>query len=175
MKHYRKDITGKKFGRLTAIEYVGKNNTNHSLWLCQCECGEKKIIVLGSLTGGRTRSCGCLDYEKHLTNPNRKTHGMCSTRAYRIWKGMKNRCCNPNTDDYKYWGARGITVYPAWENDFMEFYNYVSVLPHFNEPGYSLDRINVNGNYEPGNVRWATAKQQNENKRKPQKKEGDFR
>lgn len=161
-----KDIAGQKFGRLIAMEYVGKNKSKHSLWLCKCDCGGEKIVELSSLTLGRTKSCGCLDRENLLSGRNRREHGMHNTRPYRIWKAMKNRCNNPNTDDYKYWGARGITVCDEWQNSFKSFYDHVSVLPHFNEDGYSLDRIDVNGNYEPGNVRWATAKEQNENKRK---------
>lgn len=166
MKPYTKDITGKKFGRLTAIEYVGKNSCRHSLWLCECECGNKHVTSLDCLTQGNTRSCGCLNDEARRKGGNRRTHGMCDTPIYRTWKSIKRRCYNPNTQDYKHWGARGITVHPTWKDDFKEFYNHVSALPHFGEKGYSLDRIDVNGNYEPGNVRWATAKQQANNKRK---------
>ena len=82
-----------------------------------------------------------------------------------IWQAMKQRCNNPKSKDYKNYGGRGITVCEEWSNSFESFYSYVSVLPHYGEEGFSLDRINNDGNYEPGNVRWATRKEQNCNRR----------
>lgn len=91
---------------------------------------------------------------------------MSGTKIYKVWKKIKYRCLNPNSREYKYYGARGITIAEEWKEDFQAFYNYVSQLPHFGEEGYSLDRINNDGNYEPGNLRYATPKEQARNTRK---------
>lgn len=161
---YNKDITGQKFGRLTAVSHSGKNKHNHSLWLCKCDCGNTKIVELSSLTKNRTRSCGCLDKEAHILRPNRKTHGMCGTRIHRIWKVMKNRCLNPNTPDYKRWyGGRGVTVCEEWKNSFQAFYEW-AMANGYNDT-LSIDRIDENGNYEPSNCRWADATTQARNTR----------
>lgn len=94
-----------------------------------------------------------------------KTHGMTGTKIYNNWGAIKARCLNKNSFAYKYYGGRGITIFDEWKNDFSSFYNYVSKLPHFGEEGYTLDRIDANKNYEPGNVRWATKKMQSNNRR----------
>jgi hypothetical protein len=91
---------------------------------------------------------------------------MAKTRIYHVWKQMRQRCLNPNHQRYRDWGGRGIKVHEEWKNSFEAFYAYVSQLPHFGEKGYSLDRINNDGNYEPGNVRWSTAKGQSNNRRR---------
>lgn len=92
-------------------------------------------------------------------------HGMSQTKIYSVWTNMKNRCFDKSYIAYQEYGGRGITVYDEWINDFLAFYNYVSKLPHFGETGYSLDRIDVNGNYKSGNIRWATHKEQMRNRR----------
>lgn len=108
-----KNLKGQKFGRLTAISPVAKNNLGAVLWLCECDCGLDTIVEGRSLTSGATRSCGCLDREAHKFRPNRTTHGKSGTRLYRIWKKMKSRCSNPNDPDYQqYYGSRGIIVCP---------------------------------------------------------------
>lgn len=159
------DLTGQKFGRLTAVECVGSNERHSKVWLCVCSCGNTKIVDGNSLRMGRTRSCGCLDREKHITSPNRVTHGMCGTRIHRIWKAMKNRCYNTKTRDYQKWyGSNGVKVCDEWKNDFSAFYKWAM------ENGYSdnlsIDRIDPYGDYEPSNCRWADAKTQAQNKRK---------
>ena len=159
-----KNITGQKFGRLTALERVGKNSCGHSIWRCQCECGRTTEVVLHSLTCGKTRSCGCLDYEAHITHPNRRTHRACGTRLYRIWKKMKSRCHNPNDPDYQHWyGSKGVCVCSEWFYNFWIFRNW-SIL-HGYKDNLTIDRINPCGNYEPSNCRWATALEQARNKR----------
>jgi hypothetical protein len=160
-----KRLEGKRFGRLTVLSFHGKNKYNRSMWLCQCDCGNKKVISSNSLQQGLTRSCGCLDLEKHITNPNRTTHGFSGSRIYRIWKAMKNRCNNPNSNDYQKWyGSKGIRVCPEWNDNFWKFYNWS--ICHGYKDNLTIDRINPDGNYEPSNCRWTTAKVQANNKRK---------
>lgn len=107
-----------------------------------------------------------------MTSKALKTHGMRHTKIYHVWQSMKDRCNNSKNKRYVDWGARGIRVCDEWQDSFQKFYDHVSQLPHFAEEGYSLDRINNDGNYEPGNVRWATAKEQNQNQRKKEKNNG---
>ncbi len=156
------NLIGQKFGRLTVIKRSGTDKFGHILWLCRCECENEKEVISSNLIRGLTKSCGCIQKEK----PNNTQHGLSKTTIYKKWKGMKNRCFNPKSLKYKDYGGRGITVCEEWRNNFMKYYEYVSKLPHFNEKGYSIDRINDNGNYEPGNVRWATAKEQANNTRR---------
>ena len=118
-----KNFINTKIGRLTPIRYVGNNKFNRALWECKCDCGNITIVDSNCLTKRTTLSCGCLNHENHILRPNRITHGMCGTRIYRIWKRMKNRCYNANTNDYKKWyGSRGIKVCDEWKNSFETFY-----------------------------------------------------
>ena len=154
------DLTGKIFGKLTVLERV-KNKGEKVCWRCRCKCGNTCIVQGNSLKNGDTQSCGCL---RHKSPPN-KTHGMKGTNVYGVWSSIKTRCFNPKRKAYKNYGGRGITMYPAWVNDFQAFYNYVSQLPHFGEEGYTLDRIDNDGNYEPNNLRWTDRKTQARNRR----------
>jgi hypothetical protein len=97
---------------------------------------------------------------------SRITHHKSSEKIYLAWQGMRSRCFKRYNKSYKYYGGRGITVCDEWNNSFQAFYDYVSQLPHFGEKGYSLDRIDNDGNYEPNNVRWATQKEQCNNRRR---------
>ena len=151
------DLVGQTFGKLTVVKRIGSNAHGTSMWLCECECGETSIVLASNLMYGTTRSCGCM--------MGHRTHGMSETKAYKEWEGMKKRCYTKSEQSYKLYGGRGIEVCDVWKNDFRAFYNDVSTLPHFNEPGYSLDRIDNDGNYEPGNVRWADRIAQANNKR----------
>lgn len=161
------DLTGQRFGRLTAIKktgtYISPSGAKKIQWLCKCDCGAEIVAIAADLRSGHTNSCGC--YQKERTSEASKTHGMRYTAIYHVWSAMKDRCGNPRNKRYEDWGGRGITVCDEWKNDFQAFYDYVSKLPHFGEAGYSLDRINNDGNYEPNNVRWATRIEQNSNKR----------
>lgn len=155
------DLTGKRFCKLMVekrIENKGKN----TMWLCVCDCGNTVEVNSQNLKSGNTQSCGCLHSEM-ITESNYK-HGLSRDRIYSVWSNMKQRCFNPKVLEYSAYGGRGITVCEEWRNDFKAFYDYVSKLPHFGEEGRSIDRINNNGNYEPGNVRWATSEQQYANR-----------
>ena len=155
-----RDLTNMKFNKLHILERAENDKFNKPQWKCVCECGNEIIVKSQHLINGNTKSCGCLRKINHT-----KKHNLRNTEHYSEWKGMKNRCANPNNTAFKNYGGRGITVCDEWKNDFEAFYNYVSKLPHFNEIGYTLDRINNDGNYEPNNVRWATRKQQRANQR----------
>ena len=158
-----KDLTEMTFGKLTVLECVGNTKGGHAQWLCRCECGNEVIVASSHLKSEHTKSCGCL--QRNKVGMLNKKHGMRGTKIYNTWKSIKKRCFNPNCKDFGSYGGRGIKMFEAWINDFQAFYDYVSKLPHYGEAGYSLDRINNNGNYEPNNLRWATAKEQGRNKR----------
>lgn len=160
------DLTGFKFGKLKVIEESYIKNYKH-YWLCKCECGNECIVCSSDLTIGKTKSCGCLKHKSYHI-----THGLGKPKeTYSHWYNIKTRCFNKNHPRYKDWGGRGIIMCDEWKNDFKSFHNYVTSLEHFGEDGYnSIDRIDNNGNYEPGNIRWATVKMQNNNKRNVRKK-----
>ena len=155
------DITGQKFGKLTVlgVHHLGKRNTRY--WLCKCECGKETVQISANLKSGRIKSCGCQRYIE-LSERNKK-HGMAGTRIYRIWRGMISRCKYKTATGYENYGARGISVCKEWE-DFERFYLWAL------ENGYSdeltIERKNVDGNYEPGNCEWITWEMQASNKRK---------
>lgn len=153
------DLTGQKFGRLTVIER-DTSRTGRAYWICKCSCGTVKSICGKNLRNGTATSCGCYNREVWTT----KKHGLSHTKVYYTWQGMRGRCFDMKDKRYKNYGGRGITVCDEWRNDFQTFYDYVSKLEHFGEEGYTLDRINNDGNYEPGNVRWATIEEQANNK-----------
>lgn len=154
------DLTGQKFGRLIVVERAENYKSGDARFKCKCDCGNEIIVASQRLKNGRSKSCGCL--QKELTIKRSLTHGMTSTRVFRIWIDVKRRCVNPRTKNYKHYGARGITVCEEWKNDFMAFYNW-SISNGYQE-NLTIDRIDVNGNYEPNNCRWATTKEQNANK-----------
>lgn len=158
------DLSNKTFGRLTVIERA-PNKGKYTMWKCVCNCPNKTIcIVRGELLKrGETQSCGCL-HKESLAKMATK-HGMRHTKIYAVWVVMRDRCYNSNNKDYADYGGRGITVYPSWKDNIEPFYEYVSKLPHFEEKGYSLERIDNNRNYEPGNVKWADKYEQANNKR----------
>lgn len=159
------DLTGQRFGRLTVIEraenYISPKGKQAPRWICQCECGATVVVVGESLRGGVTKSCGC--FFRECASKSNTTHGQSKTRLFKIWKGMKNRCYNPNNSAYKMYGGRGVTVCKEWANDFQPFYDWAMSNGYTEK--LSIDRIDVNGNYEPSNCRWATQKDQVINRR----------
>ena len=158
-----KDLTGQKVGRLTIIKPVYKKNRRW-YWYCKCDCGKEKIIR-GSHIGRGTYSCGCLSRELTIIrDKQRKTHYMSYSRIYNTWSGIKQRCLNPKATGYQYYGGRGIKMCDEWQNDFMNFYNW-SMINGYGK-NLTIDRIDVNGNYEPNNCRWITQQDQYKNTRK---------
>lgn len=164
-KPRKKMMHGMRFGRLVVVSEA-PSVKGRAMWLCQCDCGQIRTVAGSHLRNGNTTSCGCLQKEKTIDNNKaRSTHGMCRTHIHRIWLHIKDRCGNEKCKSYMNYGGRGITICDEWKDDFQTFYDYVSKLPHFEEEGYSIDRINNDGNYEPGNVKWSTTKEQANNKR----------
>lgn len=160
----RIDLTGKKFGRWTVIEFAFIEN-RVTYWKCQCECGTIRNVSGYNLRKGKSKSCGCLHRELMAKMKFAKTHGLYyeNPRLYQIWQNMKNRCYNKNVEKYKCYGARGIMVCDEWIHDFKAFYEWALKNGYNNQ--LTIDRIDVNGNYEPKNCRWLNMKDQSQNKR----------
>jgi len=155
------DLTGKKFTKLTVIEYKGCNN-GRSIWLCKCDCGKEIIITSKVLLNGNTNSCGCYAIER-AKEANTK-HGLYKHKLYDVWSGIKSRCYEKKHKYFNYYGGRGISVCEEWRNDFKVFYDWA--VNNGYKDGLTIDRIDSNGNYEPSNCRWTTWKIQGNNTRK---------
>ena len=155
-----KDITGQKFGRLTAVKYVGPGPNGKSIFQFRCDCGELLITAGRYVKLGKTRSCGCL--QKELTVIRSTTHGKCYSREYYSWQHLKDRCYNKNNKDYKNYGGRGVTVCDRWLETFENFFADMGRCPE----GFSLDRENNDKGYGPDNCRWADKFTQGNNTRR---------
>lgn len=151
---------GEKYGRLTVIEYVGKDGYNHKLFKCKCDCGNEIVSLGCNIKRGRTKSCGC--YKRDLLKEIHTTHGKRNHPLYSVWRSMRKRCENPKDIGYRLYGGRGIRVCDEW-NDFQNFFTWA--IENGYKSGLTLDRIDVNSNYMPSNCRWASMKVQNNNKR----------
>jgi hypothetical protein len=157
------NIQGKKYGRLLVINRHGITADRKITWLCKCDCGNEKIISGGSLRRGLTTSCGCyLSEVVRMSENKNKTHGMTKTLTWNSWASMKHRCNNIKAHDYPRYGGRGIKVCEKWLNSFEAFLADMGERP---SKSHSIDRIDVNGMYEPSNCRWATLLEQGYNKR----------
>ncbi len=166
-----KDLTGQTFGRLTVVGLLPeRTKTGQTQWRCRCSCGGWVLCVIGgNLTSGNTTSCGCRKSEVAVENGRTQlTHGMTKKTGnwhYKRWDSMKQRTGNRNAPNYKDYGERGVKVYPGWFNNFVAFKAWLDENLGPCPEGSSLDRIDANGHYCPGNIRWATNKQQRGNRR----------
>ena len=172
VKPRTKKNIGEKFGRLTVLEvkYIpDKTGRKRAIAFCQCECGNRLNVRLDAIKCGKTISCGCYHHDVCKQGCKPLKHGMTNSRLYNVWQGMKQRCYYPKHDHYKDYGGRGITICDEWKNDFLAFYNWAM------KNGYdknapinqcTIDRIDVDGIYEPSNCRWVSQAVQIANKRK---------
>ena len=164
--------TGKKFGRLTALEYKLINHKGH--WFCKCDCGNTKSISTGKLTSGNTRSCGCLKLESDAKQHGVIKHNLSRTRFYSIWTNARQRCFNPNQTAYAKYGARGIKVSEEWLNfdNFVKdmYQSYLEHVENYGTVNTTLDRIDSAKGYSKDNCRWATMKEQTNNPTNRRKK-----
>ena len=156
------NMVGGKYGNLIVVSRSPNNKQGRAMWECRCICGEITIVSGTAIRDGTIKSCGCWR-RKRMEGLN-KSHGESRPESpeYKAWHNMKDRCFNPNATDGKYWMGRGIKVCDRWMNSFENFLGDMGRKP----VGFTLDRIDSDGDYEPGNCRWATWKEQRKNQRR---------
>lgn len=163
----RLNLIGQKFGRLTVISLHSIQDRHRVRWLCQCECGNKSIVITDNLRKGHTQSCGCLQIERIIKANT--THGLAKTKFYHIWKNMKARCYNQLNNRFYRYGGRGIKVCDRWLESFENFKNdmyqlYLTHIKQFDKKNTTIERKNTNGDYCPENCIFATQLEQGNNK-----------
>lgn len=164
MSKYALNLKGHKYGRLEVVRRVTNSKSGAARWLCQCECGNLSIVISANLRQGLTQSCGCLRNE--LSSKRTTTHGLKHDPLYKLWRNVKDRTTNPNNPKYQHYGGRGIKMHPKWLEDVESFIKYIlNALGPKPSPKHTLDRIDNDEDYVPGNLRWATASQQLKNRR----------
>jgi hypothetical protein len=165
------DLTGQVFGKLTVISRAENSKNKKVRYRCQCACGNETIVLANSLLTNRTRSCGCLRSEREGTQKKLIQKHTAKNRLYRIWVNMHSRCENTKVNSFPYYGGRGVKVCPEWSvpGGFDRFQEWA--VSHGYTDDLEIDRINVNGNYEPNNCRWVTTSVNQSNKR-PRGKSG---
>ena len=159
------NLVGQRFGKLVVLERLNKDSKGRYSFRALCDCTKETVVRIDNLRRSHTKSCGC-KMPHVFPRYDRTTHGMTGHPVYNTWLGMKARCDPNSTPEnnhaWKYYAGKGIRVCRQWENDFLAFYRYMGERP----PGMSIDRIDPDGHYEPGNVRWATRKIQALNRSK---------
>ena len=158
------DLIGQRFGRLLVLAENGtvrkKSGRTYRTWLCKCDCGNTKIATTNNLKAHNTSSCGC--YKKEYVSSRAFRHGKCRTRLYKIFQMMKDRCYNPKAWAYQFYGAKGVKIHQKWLDDFNSFYGWAIANGYTNK--LSVERKDVNGNYEPNNCIWITQSEQVKNR-----------
>lgn len=160
------DLTGQRFGRLIVVKQMPAVK-RRAQWLCVCDCGAEKIVPAGHLMYGHTKSCGCLRKDQMRESAS-TLDGHCGEKLHGVWNAMKQRCQNPRSRDYKFYGLRGIRVCDAWQN-YLTFRTWA--LANGYAEGLTIDRIDPDGNYEADNCRWITIQEQQKNRRPRSRKD----